>query len=272
MKLSFIILAYKEKDLLRLCITNLLNLQLDQHGISYEIVFVDNGSKNGLPEMVKELFPSVRIILNGKNLGHPGGNNQGLKVAAGEYSVMINPDIIFRDADDVMRIVAYLDEHPDIGILGPKLHNADSSIQNSCYRRYSRWTPLYRRTFIGKLPFAKRDIRNHLMTDFDHSETRDVEWLLGACFFIRKTAMEKVGYMDDDFFLYFGDYEWCDRMQRNGYRVVYFAEPKQIFHYHQRESASSRFSLLQLFSYVTRIHIKDWMTYLKKSTSYDKSA
>jgi GT2 family glycosyltransferase len=109
------------------------------------------------------------------------------------------------------------------------------------------------------------------MTDFDHQSTRDVEWLLGACFFIRKTAMEKVGYMDDDFFLYFGDYEWCDRMHHNGYRIVYYAENEHIFHYHQRESASSRFSVVQLFSYVTRIHIKDWMTYLEKSKQYDKS-
>jgi len=268
MKLSFIILAYKEKDLLRLCIKNLLNLQLEKKGIDYEILFVDNGSVNGLPEMVRSLYPSVRIILNGKNLGHPGGNNAGLRAAKGEYSVMINPDIIFRNVDEVVQLVRYLDEHQDIGILGPRLHNADGSIQNSCYRRYSRWTPLYRRTFIGKLPFAKRDIDNHLMTDFDHQSTRDVEWLLGACFFIRKSAMEKVGYMDDDFFLYFGDYEWCDRMHANNYRIVYYAETTAIFHYHQRESASSRFSVMQLFSYVTRIHIKDWMTYLKKSAPY----
>jgi GT2 family glycosyltransferase len=272
MKLSFIILAYKERDLLRLCIKNILNLGLEKHGMSYEIIFVDNGSKNGLPEMVKQLYPSVRTILNGKNLGHPGGNNPGLKSANGEYSVMINPDIIFRDAEDIKRIVAYLDEHKDVGILGPKLCNADGSIQNSCYRRYSKWTPMYRRTFIGKLPFAKRDIERHLMTDFDHHTTIDVEWLLGACFFIRKSAMEKVGYMDDAFFLYFGDYEWCDRMQHNGYRVVYYADTNGIFHYHQRESASSRFTVLQLFSYVTRIHIRDWTTYLRKTQHYAKSA
>jgi GT2 family glycosyltransferase len=70
--------------------------------------------------------------------------------------------------------------------------------------------------------------------------------------------------------LYFGDYEWCDRMRHNNYRIVYFADTNGIFHYHQRESASSRFTIMQLFSYVTRIHIKDWMTYLRKSSQYAK--
>ncbi len=272
MKLSFIILAYKERDLLRLCLKNILNLGLEKQGITYEIFFVDNGSTNGLPEMVRRLYPQVHILLNGANLGHPGGNNTGLKAAQSEYSLMINPDIIFRDVEDITRILAYLDAHPNIGILGPKLRNADGTTQYSCYRRYSRWTPVYRRTLLGKCGFARRDIERHLMMDFDHETTCDVEWLLGACFFIRKSAMDAVGYMDEDFFLYFGDYEWCDRMQRKGYRTVYFAETNGIFHYHQRESASNRFTIMQLFSYVTRIHIRDWMTYVKKTKSYEQSS
>ncbi|MBU0496323.1 MAG: glycosyltransferase family 2 protein, partial [Candidatus Thermoplasmatota archaeon] len=265
MKLSFVILAYKEIDHLRLCIRNIEDLHLYENGIEYEIIFADNGSKNGLVEMVNEMFPHVRIVKNGGNLGHPAGNNRGISKAQGEYVVMINPDIIFRSLDDVKRIVNYLDSHEDVAFLGPKLMNPNGMIQNSCYRRYTLWTPIYRRTFLGKFGFGKKDIARHLMLDFDHNQTQEVDWLLGACIFLRKKAIDQVGLMNEDLFLYFGDYEWCDRVHAANWKVVYFHDVEKIFHYHHRESASSRFSVAQMLSYVTRIHIKDWLTYLKIS-------
>lgn len=261
---SFVVLAYKERDLLRLHIQRILDLHLDAHNIAYEIIFVDNGSRGMLSDMVRSSYPSVRIVENEKNVGHPAGNNAGLRVARGQYIFMMNPDVICTDWHDIARIVEYMDQHADIGILGPQLHNPDGSIQMSCFRRYSRWTPLYRRTFLKMFRFAQKDITRHLMLDDDHSKTQDVEWLLGACFCIRADAMNTVGMMDADYFLYFGDYDWCDRMQKAGMRTVYFAETQRIVHYHKRESASSRFSIMQLFSPVTRIHLKDWMTYLRK--------
>lgn len=262
MKISFVILAYKEIDHVRLNIKNIEALHLD---IPYEIIYVDNGSANGIPEMVRELYPHVRIVLNGENLGHPAGNNRGIAQAKGEYVAMINPDIVLRSAEDVYRIINFMDANADVAILGPKLHNPDGSVQNTCYRPYSTYTPIYRRTFIGKFDFAKKDIENHLMTDFDHNETCDVDWLLGAFLVLRNSALKEIGLMDERLFIYFGDYEWCDRARAKGWRVVYFHETTHIFHYHKRESASSRFTITQLFSYFTRLHIKDWITYLRIS-------
>lgn len=260
-KLSFIILNYKSPDHFRLCIENIQKLGLDY---DYEIIAIDNASNDGSDERIPELFPDVTYIANSKNVGHPAGNNVGFRVATGEYVVMVNPDIIFRSKEDVDRIVQYLDAHTDVAILGPKLHNPDGSIQNTCFRKYSRLTPIYRRTFFGKLPFGKRDIHRHLMTDFNHDDTREVEWLLGACLFIRKSALDEIGFMNEKLFLYFGDYELCDRAREKNWKVVYYHDTSGIFHYHKRESASSRFSFLQAFSYVTRIHLKDWMEYLKQ--------
>lgn len=160
-------------------------------------------------------------------------------------------------------MVQYMDDHNDIAFLGPRLHNPDGTIQNSCYRKYSTFTPIYRRTLLGKLPFAKRDMNRHLMTDFDHNSTIEVEWLLGACMLIRKKAMDEIGMMDQRIFLYFGDYEWCDRAWANGWRVVYYHDVQHIMHYHKRQSHTKRFTIQQLFSYLTRVHIKDWMTYLR---------
>ena len=231
--------------------------------MEHEIIIVDNASEDGSVEMVQEQFPELTLLPQKKNLGHPTGNNIGIREAVGEYIVIINPDITIRSGEEIDKIIAYLDAHTDIGLLGPRIHNANGSIQSSCYRRYSKWTPIYRRTILGKLPFAKKDINRHLMTDFDHNATIEVEWLLGACLFARKKAIDEVGMLNEDFFLYFGDYEWCDRMRQKNWKVLYFHEINNIFHYHKRESAAKRFSLQQAFSYITRIHLRDWRTYLK---------
>lgn len=263
-KLSFVVLAYapKESEYLRLHIQNILNLELD---IDYEIIFVDNCNTPELREMVRKLYPDVRIVENGSNIGHPSGNNTGLKAAEGEYIAMVNPDIIMRSSEDIYNMLQHMDHNNDIAFLGPKQRNPNGTVQYSCYRKYSKFTPIYRRTFIGKFPFAKKDVDRHLMKDFDHNSTIDVEWLLGSFMLIRNKAMKEIGVMNGDFFLYFGDYEWCDRAWAAGWRVVYFHETQHVYHYHQRESAARRFSVSQVLSHTTRIHIKDWITYLKIS-------
>ena len=269
MKLSFVILNYKTPHHLRLCVKNIQDLGLD---FPHEILVIDNASGDESVEMMQREFPDITLVANGKNLGHPAGNNVGFRLARGEYVVMVNPDIVFRQAEDIQNVLAYLDSHEQEACVGPRLHNPDGSIQNSCYRKYSRWTPVFRRTILGKLPWGKRDTARHLMLDFDHNDTRSVEWLLGACMFIRRSAMEKIGMMDERLFLYFGDYEWCDRARQAGFDVVYFHDTHGIYHYHKRESASRRFSVTQALSYVTRIHLKDWKTYLAITKQYAKSA
>lgn len=257
MKLSFVILNYKTKNLLRLCLKNILKLNLP---FAYEIIVVDNASKEDLRD-IQELYPRVKFIFSKTNLGHGAGNNIGIKNSSGEYIAVVNPDIIFTRQQDFIDILNFLDAQPAIAILGPQLKNPDGAVQCSCLRPYSFWTPIYRRTPLGILPWAKKDIARHLMEDFDHTENREVEWILGACMFLRRSALEKIGLFNASFFLYFADYELCDRARKNGFKVIYFAKTA-IIHYHKRESAQKSF-LSNLFSYPTRVHIKDWLTYLK---------
>lgn len=267
-KLSFVILNYNSIHLLRLCITHIESLSLR---FSYEIIVVDNASRDGSVTMVRSLFPTVTVIEHKQNIGHSAGNNAGIAVARGEIIALINPDIIFRNKTDIEAILQYMDTHPRVGILGPKIFNSDGTLQYSCYRRYRTLTPIYRRTFFGKTARGKRDISRHLMTDFSHTKTRDVEWLLGACLFVRKKTIDEIGRLNEAFFLYFGDYEWCDRARLHHWQVIYFHGTTGIVHYHKRESASHRLSLLQIISYVTRVHIKDWITYLRLSSPYVKT-
>jgi len=230
--------------------------------MTHEIIVVDNASRDNSVETIQKLFPHVRVIVNKKNLGHPGGNNMGLRAAKGEYIAMINEDLFFRNADEIQNILLYMDQHTDTAFLGPKLHELDGKVQYSCFRKYSLLTPVYRRTFFGKLPSGKKDVNRFLMTDFDHNQTCEVEWLLGACLFIRKKAMDEIGIMNDKFFLYFGDFEWCNRARQKGWKVVYYHNTRFIYHFYKRESAAGKFSFTQALSYTTRIHIKDWITYL----------
>lgn len=266
MKLSFIILNYKSAHHLRICISNILACNIS---IPFEIIVVDNASGDNSGTLIKETYPTVRFIQNSANLGHPKGNNKGIEASSGEYIALVNPDITFRSGEEIEKIVTYLDQHSDVGLLGPRLHNPDGTIQYSCYRKYSRLTPIFRRTILGKLPFAKKDIQRHLMADFDHQSTIEVEWLLGACIFARRSAVKRVGPLSEKFFLYFGDYEWCDRMRQKGWKVIYFHDTSNIFHYHKRESATKRFSVQQALSYITRVHLRDWKTYLK-TKPYDQ--
>ena len=213
----------------------------------------------------------MQTIISKKNLGHAGGNNLGIKEAKGEYVVILNTDIIIPDARVIERLVKFLDEHPSVAILGPKLVNGDGTVQNSCLRPYSFMTPVYRRTPIGKMKVAKKDLARHLMLDFAHDETREVDWILGACMFIRKTALEKMGNFNEEFFLYFADYELCDRARENDMKVYYFAD-SDIIHYHRRESATKSEwpGFAVIINNSTRTHIKDWLKYLKISKPYEK--
>ncbi len=220
-KLSIIILNYKTKDLLRLLLKNLIDLNIE---VSHEVIVVDNASNDGSVKMVEQLFPQIKVIANNKNSGHAAGNNLGIKAANGEYLVIMNTDIIFFKQKDIIDILQYMDSNADIGMVGPKLLNGDGSVQNSCFRPYTAFTPIFRRTPLGKLSFAKRDLANHLMEDFKHNELREVEWILGACLIIKKSALEKCGSFNEKLFLYFADYELCDRLRHYGYKIMYYPD------------------------------------------------
>lgn len=268
MILSILILNYNTKNLLRLCLKNLLDLHLN---FSYEIIVIDNASTDNSVDMMKEFFPKITLIQNKKNIGHAAGNNLGIKKAQGKYILILNTDIIFTDKQDMLKIVNFMDQHPEISIVGPKLLNGNGTIQNSCYRRYKFLTPIYRRTPLGEFKFARTDLQRHLMWDFNHQESREVEWILGACMFIRKDFLVKFSCFDERFFLYFADYELCDRAKKNGYQVFYFADTS-IVHYHKRESAQGAIwgGIGSFFNYTTRVHLKDWIKYLLKQKLYEK--
>lgn len=257
MKLSIIILNYNTRGLLRQC---LKAIRANPPDFSYELIVVDNDSRDGSVAMVLQEFPDARTLKLSENLGYAGGNNRGLEVAEGEYLAILNPDVLVLP-NAFSKLVNFLDANSDVGMVGPKLLNPDRTVQYSCYRFPTLLTPVFRRTVLGLFPVAKKHTREYLMADWNHDTTQDVDWLLGGALVIRRDAYEKVGLLDERFFLYFDDVDYARRMHAAGFRVVYLHEAEMI-HFHQRESAGSLASLIA--KKTTRIHVASAIKYFLK--------
>jgi len=258
MDLSIIILNYRARGLLKEC---LKGIKAVQPKLDYEIIVVDNASGDGTPAMMAENFPDIKFIASDKNLGYAKGNNLGIGEAKGRYVMIMNPDIVVFP-DVLEKLAQFMDSRPDAGIVGPKLLNPDKSLQFSCYRFPDFWVPLYRRTPLGKLGFAKKKLDNYFMKDFDHRSTREVDWLLGGCLLIRRRALDDVGLLDERYFAYFDDVDLCRSMWEKKWKVVYYPEVA-VVHFHRRESAEGNW-WSGVFKKVTRIHMASWFKYFRK--------
>jgi GT2 family glycosyltransferase len=229
--------------------------------LEYETIVVDNASGDGTAKMVREEFPEVKFIQAENNQGFSAGYNLGIREAKGRYLLLLNPDIAVLN-NAILNMYEFMEANSRVGLAGPKLLNPDGKVQMSAMTFPSFWTPLYRRTFLGKLPFARKAMREYLMSDWDHGENRPVDWVLGGCMIVRKEALDKVGLLDERFFLYFDDIDWCRRFWQAGWQVYYIAEAEMV-HYHRRESAENP-GLRGLFSYPKRTHIVSWVKYFLK--------
>jgi len=262
MLLSIIILNYKSKGLVKYCLKGIQKLNLD---FEYEIIVVDNDSRDGCLEMVKKEFkkdPRIKTIQSAKNLGMGAGNNLGIREAKGKYILVLNPDIMILP-NTLEKMIAYLDSHEKTGILAPQLINPNNTIQASAFRFPSFWRPLYRRTPLGKTKKGKTKLAHFLISDWDRKTSRTVDWLLGACLMIRKSTLDQVGMFDERFFLFFEDTDLCRRFQNAGFEVWYLADAKMI-HYPHRLSAK------KVLSRPVRTHLISQVKYFLKWRKYNK--
>jgi GT2 family glycosyltransferase len=229
---SIIIVSYNTRDYIRRC---LASLYADYPAIVGEVIVIDNASSDGSADMIEAEFPQVRIIRNPVNLGYAKAVNRGIDEASGAYFLVLNPDIE-TGAEAVTRLWEFMEKTPDAGIAAAKLLNPDGTLQMSCRTFYTIPVVLLRRTFLGKIFPNSSLSRKHLMLDWDHNSDREVDWVTGACMIVRREAYEAVGGMDERFFLYFEDVDWCYRMKKHGWKVCY-AHSSEMKHHYRRESA-----------------------------------
>ncbi len=260
--LSVVALNYKNPALLRLFLASLFRTL--PRNYDYEVIVVDSATsyetRSVVQEEFRDVFPAITLVPVKENTGYTRGVNLGVAAAKGDYVFVCNPDIIPLPGS-IERMVAYLDGHPKVGLLGPKLLNFNGTRQDSCFRFYTLATILARR--IGFLPFASRVVHRFTMHDQALDHPTDVDWLMGSAVMMPRAALERVGLMDERFFHYFSDVDHARRFWENGYQVVYFPDAA-LYHYHQRESKRWYWFIDALFNQAARWHIIDGSRYLMK--------
>ncbi len=219
-RVSIIVVNWKARDALLDCLAALLppGTPTDE----YQVLVIDNASGDGSVETVARRYPAVRQVRNPDNRGFARAVNQGLALAAAPFALVLNPDVVIRPAA-IAALLEFMEREPGVAVAGPRLRNPDGSLQGSARRRPSAWTGLFGRSaclthwFPGN-PVSRREL---MAIDEGAVEPRDVDWLSGACLMVRRRAWEQVGPMDERFFLFWEDADWCLRFGHAGWRVVH---------------------------------------------------
>lgn len=223
--LSIITVSWNVLDLLRDCIRS---VNAGKDDLNLEMIVVDSGSRDGSPEMVRNEFPWVKLITQDDNIGFPRGNNIGIRKARGRHILLLNPDTVVLD-DALLKMVHYLDEHLDVGGLGAQLLNPDLTIQSSRRRFPTLMTAFFESTWLEeKAP--KRILQHYYVTDLPDDQAIDVDWVTGACLMVPRRVIDHVGMMDEAYYMYSEELDWCRRIKGAGWRIIYFPEAQIIHH------------------------------------------
>jgi hypothetical protein len=225
--LSIIIVSYNGRDYLRRCLRSILEHTRE---LDYEVLVVDNASRDGSAAMVTAEFPTVRLVRHSRNAGLSKALNDGIRLSSGDTVVLLNPDVELQD-HAFLPMARYLGEHPDVGILGPRILDEDGSLQLSC-RRFPTFSVVFfnRYSLLTRLLPRNRLSSRYLMTDFDHGRVTEVDWLSLACWMTPRRLFDEVGLLDEGYFLYNEDVDFCQRVHRAGRKVVYFPDVSLLHH------------------------------------------
>ncbi|MEP6978388.1 MAG: glycosyltransferase family 2 protein [Thermoleophilia bacterium] len=186
----------------------------------YETVVVDHGSTDGTLELVREQFPEVRLVEQ-ENLGLAAGWNRGMREASGRWFLILNADA-WVVGDAVERLVEFGDSHPRAAVVGPRLVNPDGTLQRSVRGFPTVWRLVTEYYFLRKLAPRSRALNAFYAARFDHATVREAEFLMGACMLVRREAVDAVGPLDEDFFLFSEETDWHFRFRAAGWQVLFF--------------------------------------------------
>jgi len=215
MDLSIIIVNWNTREMLREC---LASIQPDE-GLPTEVIVIDNASSDGSAEMVAAEFPSMRLIRNTDNRGFGVATNQGLRVARGRHLLLLNSDTLVH-GDVLMRSVQYMDAHPQVGMMGCKVLNEDGSTQLTC-SRFPGFANLLLQTMGLNRLGSPRWLGRYQMLDWARDDEREVEVISGCYLLARRETVAQIGLLDEAFFLYGEETDWCRRCAEAGWKLVF---------------------------------------------------
>jgi GT2 family glycosyltransferase len=222
--LSIVIVNWNTRDLLKDCLQSVWS---SLAGVEAEVIVVDNASTDGSVEMARSHFPATRLIANPDNRGFAAANNQGFDIARGRHVLLLNSDTIVH-GDVLARSVEYMDHNPDVGMMGCRVLNGDGSTQMTCSRFPTFANLLLQTTGANRLggSFFSR----YQMLDWNRKDERDVEVISGCYLVVRAEVISDIGYLDEAFFCYGEETDWCRRCSNAGWRLV-FAPVGEITHF-----------------------------------------
>ena len=240
---SVIIVNYNVRDFLH---QSLLSIQKALKGIHSEIFVIDNASDDGSVEMVGRRFPRIQLIANAANLGFAKANNIALKKARGKFILLINPDTIVQE-DTIRVMVEFLISHPEAGLAGCKILNPDGSFQPACRRSFpTPWVAFTKIFGLSRLFPNIKLFGKYNLTYLDTGETYPVDAVSGSFMMVRKETLEQVGGLDESYFMYGEDLDWCYRIRQAGWRIFY-VHSTQIIHYKGESTRRSSLDEIRMF-------------------------
>lgn len=256
--LSIVLVSTNQLHLLKKFLPSLFDINTS---VSFEVACIDNACTDGTADWVKKYFPNVTIIRHSDRKSYAENMNLGMKVMErGRYFVVFNPDIKCLPGlwDESVK---FMDNNPDVGLMGPCLLNPDNTIQYSCRRFSTPLALLIRGLHLDPYFYKYEPIKSYLMLDYDHKTVKDVDWVMGALMIVRREAIRQVGGMDERYKItYAEDQDWCCRMWRSNWRVSYVPQAKAI-HHHQRDGMRkpwSKMARIQLINTVAMLSKFNW--------------
>jgi hypothetical protein len=215
---SIVIVSFNTKDLLRKCVQSIYETT---KGLNYEVIIVDNASRDGSPEAIEHEFNHVRVIRNSENCGFAKANNQAIRLASGKYLLLLNSDTIMKEGT-IERLVSFLEKDPRAAAVGPKVLNPDGTLQNKgfCFPSVTYSIII----LFGINRFFSEKVKRTWFPKFYWSEndTREVDYLEGSCLLLRKEVIDRIGLLPEAFFMYFEEAEWCCLAKKHQYGIWYF--------------------------------------------------
>lgn len=226
MDVSIIIVAWNVRKLLYDCLKSVYD---QTKGIDFEVIYVDNASEDGSVEMVRSEFPQAKIIKNEENKGFIKANNQGIEIANGRYVLLLNSDTIVLD-NAIAKTVKFADEHPKAAVVSCKVLYPDRTLQRTCFMYPSVLNMFLDTTYLFNIFPESKFFGREQMSWWHYNDVREVETVCGCYSLVRKEAIKQVGLMDERYFVYGDDPDWCYRFRKSGWKIM-FTPDCQIIHY-----------------------------------------
>ena len=232
--LGVCIITRSSAEVISNCLDSLFT-QTDKHAL--DVVAVDNASEDGTVDEIRDGFPSVKLIENRENLGYSKAVNQGLRVLDARYYVLLNPDAIIQDRA-LEKVIEFMDENPQAGICIPKVLNSDGTLQYQCRRGEARPGEVFS-YFLGLAKMFPNNTRftGYLLNHLDNDQVNEVKAVSGSCMVIRREVIEQIGYLDERYFAYQEDSDYCFHARKAGWKI-YYVPTGEVIHLGGRGGSS----------------------------------